>query len=154
MNKYVVQVAAVILVFFALCLFTIAGHAEEPVEIPAELETVEETPPPESSVQVYDPALYERLDDMQTVLEDISASLAEGGKTDEQAVAPDYSGQLDKIESTLSKIQKSAEMATAETAEPAALEKPFEDYTTVETLALIGLVLFIVVLFVWFIRQF
>ena len=133
--------------FFSLCLGAIAAHAEEPQEMP------EQTPPPASAVQVYDPSLYTLLQNMQATLDSIAAAVAPQPDA-EQTPAPDYTAQLDEIDSTLSKIQISAEMATAETAQPAALEKPFEDYTLTETLALIGLVLLVVVVFVWFIRQF
>lgn len=150
MRQYIFAVGALLLVFCSWCLFSLGVHAEEPETPP---ETVEEAPAP-SSVQVYDPAIYERLDAIQAVLEDISVALTSQNDQVETAVAPDYTGQLNNIDSTLSKIQVSTEMATAETAEPAALEKPFEEYTTTETLVLVVAVLLIVALFVWFIRQF
>lgn len=110
-------------------------------------ETVEEQPVEEhetttvTGVQVHDPTLYEKLDKMQESLDALTAALApsddaeiESDEVSEQTPEIDYSAQLSAISAQLDHLN---EVATAETAEPSAFEKPFADYSTSETLALV-----------------
>ena len=64
---------------------------------------------------------------------------------------PDYTAQLSGISSQLEIL---SQQATAETAEPSAFEKPFEDYSTSEGLSLVLAVAFILVLFVLLVKAF
>lgn len=49
----------------------------------------------------------------------------------------DYTAQLETISGQLVDLRTAAEMATAETAQPAAFEKPFADYSVEEVLLLV-----------------
>lgn len=75
---------------------------------------------------------------------------AETGTEDAQSgeLAQDYTAQLETISGQLVDLRTAAEMATAETAQPAAFEKPFADYNVEEVLllALIAVVLGAIVL--------
>ena len=51
--------------------------------------------------------------------------------------AQDYTAQLDTISNQLVDLRTAAEMATAETAQPAAFEKSFSDYSVSEVLLLV-----------------
>mgnify|MGYP005892163731 CR=1 FL=1 len=60
----------------------------------------------------------------------------------EEQPAPDYTAQLSGISAQLADMAQQATAETAEDADP--FQKPFEEYTTGETLALIGVVLLLV----------
>ena len=63
-------------------------------------------------------------------------------KQAEEQPAPDYTAQLSGISAQLADMAQQATAETAEDADP--FQKPFEEYTTGETLALIGVVLLLV----------
>lgn len=111
-----------------------------------------------SGVQVNDPTLYEKLDKMQESIDALTAAVApsdgSNGADDEvpaQDPAPDYTAQISGISSQLEIL---TQQATAETAEPSAFEKPFEDYSTSEGLSLVLAVAFILVSFVLLVKAF
>ena len=92
-------------------------------------------------VQTYDPTLYEKLDTLQesiNTLIDIMTP-AETGTEDVQSGEPaqDYTAQLETISGQLVDLRTVAEMATVETAQPAAFEKAFSDYSVSEVLLLV-----------------
>ena len=92
-------------------------------------------------VQTYDPTLYEKLDTLQesiNTLIDIMTP-AETDTEDAQSgeLVQDYTAQLETISGQLVDLRTAAEMATAETAQPAAFEKPFADYSVSEVLLLV-----------------
>lgn len=129
-------------------LFTLRAGAEE-YDPPAENSTQTVTDSEEThevvqvqGVQTYDPTLYEKLDALQesvnslveifTPHDDAAADL-----TDEAHPQQDYTSQLSEISSQLVDLRTAAEMATAETAEPAAFDKSFADYSVSEVLLLV-----------------
>lgn len=139
--------------FWLLCMlgvfFGFRVFAEEP---PADA-----APPVDSSaVTVTAPELAAKLDALQTTLDEIAAALALAEDEQppiEQPPAPDYTNQLSSIETTLSKIQTAAEQATAETAQPLAFDKPFNEYTPTEGLLLCCLGALVLLLFAYIVRQ-
>lgn len=138
--------------------FTLRASAEEYTP-PAEDSTQTVTDSEEThevvqvqGVQTYDPTLYEKLDTLQESLNKLIDIMtpAETGTEDTQSgeLAQDYTAQLETISGQLVDLRTAAEMATAETAQPAAFEKPFADYNVEEVLllALIAVVLGAIVL--------
>ncbi|WP_455501189.1 hypothetical protein [Gemmiger sp.] len=157
----------IILLLIALStLFTIRASAEEytpPAEDTAQAETVEETPDETheviqvQGVQTYDPQLYERLDKMQESIDALTAALTPSEASEQTAEgvpaqdpAPDYTAQLSGISSQLEIL---SQQATAETAEPAAFEKPFEDYSVTEVLLLVLAAVLVGSIVIGFIRR-
>ena len=162
-NKFCLAVIALLLLLSLF--FTIKASAEE-YEQPSEQtetttnETTDETHEvvQVSGVQVNDPTLYEKLDKMQESIDALTAALAPSDASEESAEelpaqdpAPDYTAQLSGISSQLEIL---SQQATAETAEPSAFEKPFEDYSTSEGLTLVLAVSFILVSFVLLVKAF
>lgn len=162
-NKFCLAVIALLLLLSLF--FTIKASAEE-YEQPSEQtetttnETTDETHEvvQVSGVQVNDPTLYEKLDKMQESIDALTAALAPSDASEESAEelptqdpAPDYTAQLSGISSQLEIL---SQQATAETAEPSAFEKPFEDYSTSEGLSLVLAVAFILVSFVLLAKAF
>ena len=103
-------------------------------------------------MQVNDPTLYEKLDKMQESIDALTAALAPSADAETadtevpaESPAPDYSAQLDGISAQLVQLNTAA---TAETAEPSAFEKPFEDYSTTEVLTLLLAVASLLCLFI------
>ena len=95
-------------------------------------------------VQVADPALYAKLDTLQESIDRLADALtpADDVETDaeaptEEQPAPDYTAQLSGISAQLADMAQQATAETAEDADP--FQKPFEDYTTGETLGVLGL---------------
>lgn len=132
-------------------LFTIRASAEEYTAPDTTAEVSEgsaQADPDEThevvqvqGVQTYDPQLYERLDKMQESIDALTAALtpaedAQSADEDVPAQAPalDYTAQLSAISEQLVDLRSTA---TAETAEPAAFEKPFQDYSVTEVLLLL-----------------
>lgn len=162
-NKFCLAVIA-LLVLLSL-LFTIRASAEEytapedAAESSQDIPAAEEHPVTQvQGVQTYDPQLYERLDKMQESIDALTAALVPSDALEESAEelpaqdpAPDYTAQLSGISSQLEFL---SQQATAETAEPAAFEKPFKDYTTTETLALVAVAALVLVAFLLAIKNF
>ena len=145
-NKFCLAVIA-LLVLLSL-LFTIRASAEEytaPEDAAGSSQDVpaaEEHPVTQvQGVQTYDPTLYDKLDKLQESVDALTAAVTpsdgSNGVDDEvsaQDPAPDYTAQISGISNQLEIL---TQQATAETAEPSAFEKPFEDYTTTEVLTLL-----------------
>lgn len=145
-NKFCLAVIA-LLVLLSL-LFTIRASAEEytaPEDAAGSSQDVpaaEEHPVTQvQGVQTYDPTLYDKLDMLQESVDALTAAVTpsdgSNGADDEvpaQDPAPDYTAQISGISNQLEIL---TQQATAETAEPSAFEKPFEDYTTTEVLTLL-----------------
>lgn len=158
-NKFCLAVIA-LLVLLSL-LFTIRASAEEytaPVdaaESSQDVPAAEEHPVTQvQGVQTYDPTLYDKLDKLQESVDALTAAVApsdsSNGADDEvpaQDPAPDYTAQISSISNQLEIL---TQQATAETAEPSAFEKPFEDYSTSEALNLATAV-FVLLLFFLFV---
>ena len=158
-NKFCLAVIA-LLVLFSL-LFTIRASAEEytaPEDAAGSSQDVpaaEEHPVTQvQGVQTYDPTLYDKLDKLQESVNALTAAVSpsdgSNGADDEvlaQDPAPDYTAQISGISNQLEIL---TQQATAETAEPSAFEKPFEDYSTSEALNLATAV-FVLLLFFLFV---
>ena len=162
-NKFCLAVIALLLLLSLF--FTIRASAEE-YEQPAEqTETTTEDTANEThevtqvqGVQTYDPQLYEKLDALQQSVDALTAALAPSDASEDSAEelptqdpTPDYTAQLSGISSQLEII---TQQATAETAEPSAFEKPFKDYSTIETIGLLAFGVFVLVFFVAAIKVF
>lgn len=162
-NKLCLAIIAVLLLLSLF--FTIKASAEEYDQPTVQTETTTDETTDEthevvqvSGVQVNDPTLYEKLDKMQESIDALTAALAPSDASEESAEelptqdpAPDYTAQLSGISSQLEIL---SQQATAETAEPSAFEKPFEDYSTSEELSLVLAVSFILVSFVLLVKAF
>lgn len=158
-NKFCLAVIALLLLLSLF--FTIRASAEEYEQPSEQTETTTDETTDEthevvqvSGVQVNDPTLYEKLDKMQESIDALTAAVApsddSNGVDDEvpaQDPAPDYTAQISGISNQLEIL---TQQATAETAEPSAFEKPFEDYSTSEALNLATAV-FVLLLFFLFV---
>ena len=143
--------AIILLLSLAAGAVALDARAEDYTPDEPQQEEQEQAPSIDTSsyVQVADPALYAKLDNLQESIDRLADALtpAEGAETDtetstEEQPTPDYTSQLSGISAQLADM---AQQATAETAEDSdSFQKPFEDYTTGETLALIGVVLLLV----------
>lgn len=154
-NKFCLAVIA-LLVLLSL-FFTIRASAEEytaPEDAAGSSQDVpaaEEHPVTQvQGVQTYDPTLYDKLDKLQESVDALTAAVAPpdgfNGADNEvsaQDPIPDYTAQISGISNQLEIL---TQQATAETAEPSAFEKPFEDYSTSEALILATAV-FVLLLF-------
>lgn len=158
-NKFCLAVIA-LLVLLSL-FFTIRASAEEytaPEDAAGSSQDVpaaEEHPVTQvQGVQTYDPTLYDKLDKLQESVDALTAAVAppdDSNSADNEASAqdpiPDYTAQISGISNQLEIL---TQQATAETAEPSAFEKPFEDYSTSEVLILATAV-FVLLLFFLFV---
>lgn len=135
------KVCAAILLLLCLLVGVMAldAKAEEYTEAPTQQE--EQAPIDTSGyVQVADPALYAKLDSLQDTLNKLVDTLTSAESVDDaEAVelTPDYTAQLSTISGQLERLQSVVEMETAETAQPAAFEKPFSEYSVDEVLLLV-----------------
>ena len=136
-NKFCLAVIA-LLVLLSM-LFTIRASAEEytaPEDAAGSSQDVpaaEEHPVTQvQGVQTYDPTLYDKLDKLQESVDALTAAVSPSDGSN---------GADDEI---------LTQQATAETAEPTAFEKPFEDYSTSEALNLATAV-FVLLLFFLFV---
>ena len=166
-NKLCLAIIAVLLLLSLF--FTIRASAEEYEQPTEQTETTTEDTTNDTAdetheviqvqgVQTYDPQLYDRLDKMQESIDALTAALVPSDALEESAEeqpaqdpTPDYTAQLSGISSQLEIL---SQQATAETAEPSAFEKPFEDYNTSEGLSLLLSVVFILVSFVLLVKAF
>lgn len=158
-NKFCLAVIA-LLVLLSL-FFTIRASAEEytaPEDAAGSSQDVpaaEEHPVTQvQGVQTYDPTLYDKLDKLQESVDALTAAVAPpdgSNSADNEASVqdpiPDYTAQISGISNQLEIL---TQQATAETAEPSAFEKPFEDYSTSEVLILATAV-FVLLLFFLFV---
>lgn len=162
-NKFCLAVIALLLLLSLF--FTIRASAEEYDQPAEQTETTTDETTDETheviqvqGVQTYDPQLYDRLDKMQESIDALTAALAPSDASEESAEelpaqdpAPDYTAQLSGISSQLEIL---SQQATAETAEPAAFEKPFEEYSTIEAIGLLAFIAFSLAFFVAAIKIF
>lgn len=162
-NKFCLAVIA-LLVLLSL-LFTIRASAEEytaPEDAAGSSQDVpaaEEHPVTQvQGVQTYDPTLYDKLDKLQESVDALTAAVTpsdgSNGADDEvpaQDPAPDYTTQISGISNQLEIL---TQQATAETAEPSAFEKPFEDYSTSEALNLATVVFVLLLFFLFVVKGF
>mgnify|MGYP004620688837 FL=1 len=138
--------AIILLLSLAAGAVALDARAEDYTSEETAQEEQEQAPSIDTSgyVQVADPALYAKLDTLQESIDRLADVLtpADAAETDaetptEEQPAPDYTAQLSGISAQLADM---AQQATAETAEDAnPFQKPFEDYTTGETLGVLGL---------------
>lgn len=140
-NKFCLAVIA-LLVLLSL-FFSIRASAEEYTAPEVAAESSQDVPAAEEhpvtqvqGVQTYDPTLYDKLDKLQESVDALAAALAPSADAEvpAESPAPDYAAQLDGISAQLVQLNTTA---TAETAEPSAFEKPFEDYSITEVLILL-----------------
>lgn len=140
-NKFCLAVIA-LLVLLSL-FFSIRASAEEYTAPEVAAESSQDVPAAEEhpvtqvqGVQTYDPTLYDKLDKLQESVDALTAALAPSADAEvpAESPAPDYAAQLDGISAQLVQLNTTA---TAETAEPSAFEKPFEDYSTTDVLILL-----------------
>ena len=145
------KTCAAIILLLSLAAGAVALDARAEDYTPEETAQEEQAPSIDTSgyVQVADPALYAKLDNMQESIDRLADALTptENAEADAEAPAdeqpaPDYTAQLSGISAQLADMAQQATAETAEDADP--FQKPFEDYTTGETLALIGVVLLLV----------
>lgn len=151
--------AVILLLVLLSAAFTLNTHAEE--YTPPAVESAQEEPHETvqvQGVQTYDPTLYEKLDTLQESLNTLIDLMtpAETGTEDAQSgeLVQDYTAQLETISGQLVDLRTAAEMATAETAQPAAFEKPFEDYSVEEVLLLVLAAVVVGAIVVGFVRGF
>lgn len=162
-NKFCLATIAMLLLLSLF--FTIRASAEEYDQPTEQTETTTDETTDEthevvqvSGVQVNDPTLYEKLDRMQESIDALTAAFAPSDASEETAEelptqdpAPDYTAQLSGISSQLEIL---SQQATAETAEPSAFEKPFEEYSTIEAIGLLAFIAFSLAFFVAAIKIF
>lgn len=142
------KTCAAIILLLSLAAGAVALDAKAEDYTPEETaqEEQEQAPSIDTSgyVQVADPALYAKLDTLQESIDRLADALtpADTAETDSEASteeqpAPDYTAQLSGISAQLADMAQQATAETAEDADP--FQKPFEDYTTGETLGVLGL---------------
>lgn len=162
-NKFCLVVIA-LLVLLSL-FFTIRVSAEEYTAPDDAAGSSQDVPAAEEhpvtqvqGVQTYDPTLYDKLDKLQESVDALTAAVAppdgSNGADNEvsaQDPAPDYTTQISGISNQLEILTR---QATAETAEPSAFEKPFEEYSTIEVIGLLAFVAFSLAFFVAAIKIF
>lgn len=141
--------AIILLLLLLSATFALDTHAEEytpPAEVAEQTDDAQEETHEViqvQGVQTYDPQLYEKLDALQesvnTLVEVLTPAEDVADAPEAQAADPaqDYTAQLNTISNQLVDLRTAAEMATAETAQPAAFEKPFADYSVTEVLLLV-----------------
>lgn len=155
-NKFCLAVIALLLLLSLF--FTVRASAEEYDQPTEQTETTTESTEEThevtqvTGVQVNDPTLYEKLDKMQESIDALTAAIAPSADAETtdtelpaESPAPDYSAQLDGISAQLVQLNTTA---TAETAEPSAFEKPFDEYSTIEAIGLLAFVAFSLAFFV------
>ena len=131
--------AIILLLSLAAGAVALDAKAEDYTPDEAAQEEQEQAPSIDTSsyVQVADPALYAKLDTLQESIDRLADALTPAdAETDEQP-ALDYTAQLSGISAQLADMAQQATAETAEDADP--FQKPFEEYTTGETLGVLGL---------------
>ena len=140
------KTCAAIILLLSLAAGAVALDARAEDYTPDETQQEEQAPSIDTSsyVQVADPALYAKLDTLQESIDRLADALtpADAAETDaeaptEEQPAPDYTAQLSGISAQLADMAQQATAETAEDADP--FQKPFEEYTTGETLGVLGL---------------
>lgn len=138
--------AIILLLSLAAGAVALDARAEDYTPEETAQEEQEQAPSIDTSsyVQVADPALYAKLDTLQESIDRLADAMtpADAAETDaeaptEEQPAPDYTAQLSGISAQLADMAQQATAETAQDDDP--FQKPFEDYTTGETLGVLGL---------------
>lgn len=157
------KTCAAIILLLSLAAGAVALDAKAEDYTPEETaqEEQEQAPNIDTSgyVQVADPALYAKLDTLQESIDRLADALtpADAAETDaeastEEQPAPDYTAQLSGISAQLADMAQQATAETAEDADP--FQKPFEEYTTGETISTLLFVLAFVYACFWLLKAF
>ena len=158
------KTCAAIILLLSLTAGAVAldAHAEDYIPEESQQEEQQEQAPSvdtSSYVQVADPALYAKLNNLQESVDKLVDALtpAEDAETDTEAPAevtpaPDYTAQLSTISTQLADMAQQATAETAQDADP--FQKPFEDYTTGETISTLLFVLAFVYACFWLLKAF
>ena len=152
--------AIILLLSLAAGAVALDARAEDYTPDEAAQEEQEQAPSIDTSsyVQVADPALYAKLDTLQESIDRLADALTPAdAETDaeaptEEQPAPDYTAQLSGISAQLADIAQQATAETAEDADP--FQKPFEEYTTGETISTLLFVLAFVYACFWLLKAF
>lgn len=152
--------AIILLLSLAAGAVALDARAEDYTPDEAAQEEQEQAPSIDTSsyVQVADPALYAKLDTLQESIDRLADVLTPAdAETDaeaptEEQPAPDYTAQLSGISAQLADIAQQATAETAEDADP--FQKPFEEYTTGETISTLLFVLAFVYACFWLLKAF
>lgn len=140
--------AVVLLLLLFFGIFAVDAHA---VSLP---EPSKDPDPSPTSEPAATPDVSAKLDSMLDSLNTIVDLLTPAEDEPETTPAPDYTEQFSQIETTLSSIESTVIQSTVETAEPPVFEKPFEDYTTTETLLLVLSAFALLAFFLYFVSKF
>ena len=155
------KTCAAIILLLSLAAGAVALDARAEDYTPDETQQEEQAPSIDTSsyVQVADPALYAKLDTLQESIDRLADALtpADAAETDaeaptEEQPAPDYTAQLSGISAQLADMAQQATAETAEDADP--FQKPFEEYTTGETISTLLFVLAFVYACFWLLKAF
>ena len=152
--------AIILLLSLAAGAVALDARAEDYTPDEAAQEEQEQAPSIDTSsyVQVADPALYAKLDTLQESIDRLADVLTPAdAETDaeaptEEQPAPDYTAQLSGISAQLADMAQQATAETAEDADP--FQKPFEEYTTGETISTLLFVLAFVYACFWLLKAF
>ena len=152
--------AIILLLSLAAGAVALDAKAEDYTPEEAAQEEQEQAPSIDTSsyVQVADPALYAKLDTLQESIDRLADALTPAdAETDaeaptEEQPAPDYTAQLSGISAQLADMAQQATAETAEDADP--FQKPFEEYTTGETISTLLFVLAFVYACFWLLKAF
>ena len=154
------KTCAAIILLLSLAAGAVALDARAEDYTPDETQQEEQAPSIDTSsyVQVADPALYAKLDTLQESIDRLADALTPAdAETDaeaptEEQPAPDYTAQLSGISAQLADMAQQATAETAEDADP--FQKPFEEYTTGETISTLLFVLAFVYACFWLLKAF
>lgn len=152
--------AIILLLSLAAGAVALDAKAEDYTPDEAAQEEQEQAPSIDTSsyVQVADPALYAKLDTLQESIDRLADALTPAdAETDaeaptEEQPTPDYTAQLSGISAQLADMAQQATAETAEDADP--FQKPFEEYTTGETISTLLFVLAFVYACFWLLKAF
>ena len=152
--------AIILLLSLAAGAVALDAKAEDYTPDEAAQEEQEQAPSIDTSsyVQVADPALYAKLDTLQESIDRLADALTPAdAETDaeaptEEQPTPDYTAQLSGISAQLADMAQQATTETAEDADP--FQKPFEEYTTGETISTLLFVLAFVYACFWLLKAF
>lgn len=152
--------AIILLLSLAAGAVVLDAKAEDYTPDEAAQEEQEQAPSIDTSsyVQVADPALYAKLDTLQESIDRLADALTPAdAETDaeaptEEQPALDYTAQLSGISAQLADMAQQATAETAEDADP--FQKPFEEYTTGETISTLLFVLAFVYACFWLLKAF
>lgn len=142
-KRFLVSLALLVLV--SLCSLSVFAEGEE---------TADATPEPSATVAVADAALAAKLDAMQETLDKIAAAVASDDATlqPEESAAPDYTEQLSQLSDDVADIRLIVQATPETAASEHVWDKSFNDYTPVEGMLLVGVVLLAFIILLLFLR--